>query len=46
MKLGTYIHGAQMMNPNDFVGPVTFPLAPSMGQSLHVYLEISQHLQQ
>ncbi len=28
LKLRTDIHGLQMMNPNDFGDPLTFPLAP------------------
>ncbi len=37
------IHGAQMMNANDFGGPRTFPLARPPGQSFHLSCEISQH---
>ncbi len=29
MKCGLNIHGPQMMNPNHFGDPLTFPLAPS-----------------
>lgn len=32
MKIGTDIHGPQRMKLNDFDGPQTFYLAPSLGQ--------------
>lgn len=30
------IQGPQMMNPNDFADPLTFPLAPPAGQTISV----------
>lgn len=32
LRFGIDIHAAQRMNPNDFGGPQTFPLAPPAGQ--------------
>ncbi len=43
MKFGTDIHGAQRMNSSDFGDPLTFPVAPSAGQSFTLICEISQH---
>lgn len=41
MRFGTNIHGAQMMKPNYFGGPLNFPLTPPAGHSF--YFKISQH---
>ncbi len=35
-KFGIDIFGSQMMDPNDCGDPLTFHLAPSSGQTLHV----------
>lgn len=44
MKFGIDVHGPQRMSPNEFVEPMTFPLAALAGQKFHLSIEISQHL--
>lgn len=39
-----YVNGANLMNPNDFDAPPTFPLTSPGGQSLHSSCETSHHL--
>lgn len=35
VKFGTYVYGAQRMNPKCYIDPHTFHLAPSANQSFH-----------
>lgn len=44
IKLCADIRGTQKMNPNDFLDPVTFHIAPPSAQMFQLLGEISQHL--
>lgn len=44
MTFGTDIHGAHCVNPYDFEGSLTFPVAAPSGQSVHLSSERSQNL--
>ncbi len=43
-KCGTDIHGCQRMKLTDFRDYLTFHVVPPAGQSLHLFINISQHL--
>lgn len=45
MEFGSDIHGAQMVNPNDFGDLQTFPLVPPASHSSHLFSETSKYLQ-